>query len=69
MLKRKPTPIKGAAALLITLTVVVCLIPQLDDSLEPSSAHREDGGADGVAGRILWPLCMIFGLVTVFMFT
>ncbi|CAH1773209.1 unnamed protein product [Owenia fusiformis] len=70
ILRKRPTLKKLLCAIVVFLSELMCLIPSIFPSLETSSQHQQDGGAQGVAG-VLWPLCFIssmipFGLTNTF---
>ncbi|XP_065830444.1 crt homolog 2-like [Oscarella lobularis] len=73
VLKKKPNVLQFVAAVGVFLAIFFCLIPSFA-SMDPPQAcdgsnvtneknNSTAGGSESLAGRILWPLCFVLGLV------
>ena len=63
ILKKKPTIRKLVCGLLVVLGLFICLLPTIFPKIDPNSSG-DLGGATGV-GKVLWPMCFMFGFVSV----
>ena len=61
ILRKVPTLRKFLCAMVVLISLFICLIPKIFTSVDPDAADST-GGASGVAG-ILWPLCFMLGFV------
>ena len=66
VLRKVPTLRKFLCAMVVLVSLFVCLIPKIFTSIDPDA--DSSGGASGVAG-VLWPLCFMIGLVSGTFFT
>jgi hypothetical protein len=48
--------------MIVLLSLFICLIPKIFTSIDPET--DSSGEASGIAG-ILWPLCFMFGSVSI----
>ena len=56
-----PTLRKFLCAMVVLVSLFVCLIPKIFTSIDPDA--DSSGGATGAAG-VLWPLCFMIGFVS-----
>ena len=56
-----PTLRKFLCAMVVLVSLFVCLIPKIFTSIDPDAVSS--GGATGPAG-VLWPLCFLIGFVS-----
>ena len=66
VLRKVPTLRKFLCAMVVLVSLFVCLIPKIFTSIDPKA--DSSGGASGVAG-VLWPLCFMIGFVSGTFFT
>ncbi|XP_046849374.1 uncharacterized protein LOC124442903 [Xenia sp. Carnegie-2017] len=57
MLRKKPTRRKAGCAMIILLSLFICLLPKIVPSIDEKS-DSSSNGASGIAG-VLWPLCLM----------
>ena len=75
VLKKKPNVLQFVAAVGVFLAIFFCLIPSFASMDPPQACDGSNvtneknistaGGSESLAGRILWPLCFVLGLVPV----
>ncbi|XP_065828551.1 crt homolog 2-like [Oscarella lobularis] len=68
VLKKKPNLFQFLTATIVFLAIFFCLIPtfgnmDLPQECDSSNSSNSTGGSESLAGRILWPLCFMFGFV------
>ena len=66
VLRKVPTLRKFLCAMVVLISLFVCLIPKIFTSIDPDA--DSSGGASGVGG-VLWPLCFMIAFVSGTFFT
>ena len=61
-LRKRPTVLKFICALLVLLGLVLSVIPVIFNMDKDSGS--DDWKKQSTVGRILWPLCFMFGFVS-----
>ena len=66
VLRKKPTVLKFICAMVVLVSLFICLIPKIFTSIDPEAESSD--GASGIAG-ILWPICYMSGSVSIILRT
>lgn len=64
ILRKKPNLVQGFSAAAVFLALFLCLIPDIFNLDEPRCAGSNTSSKASGAGRVLWPLCFMFGFVS-----
>lgn len=65
ILRKKPTILKLLCALMVFVALILSLIPVITGMDKESKEGKQAWLQQSTASRILWPLCFMFGFVSV----